>query len=223
MTADKREAAGHDFDCAGLTTLERYKLICAIVVPRPIALVTSCDEDGRVNAAPYSFFNAFSEDPIQIALGLQHKADGTLKDTTRNLARARHFVVNMVDEPLAEAMGNCAIDFPPEVSEIEALGIATVASSQVPVPRIANTPFALECRKTVSLAFSPTREILIGEVLAIHARADLLDVEKLYVDHTKYRPVGRLFGTLYCRQGEIFSLERETYAAWRQRTGGLKK
>lgn len=207
--------ASDAFDVAKLTLQERYKLICAIVVPRPIALVTSLDEDGRVNAAPYSFFNAFSEDPPQIALGLQHKADGSPKDTTRNLARAKHFVVNMVDEPLAQAMSDCAIDFPPDVSEVAALGIATAPSIHVPVPRIAAAPFALECRKTVSLAFTDTREILIGEVLAIHARPGLVDRAKLYVDPTQYQPVGRLFGTLYCRQGEIFELKRPTYQEWK--------
>jgi flavin reductase (DIM6/NTAB) family NADH-FMN oxidoreductase RutF len=207
-------ASGDSFDLAGLSHLDRYKLICAIVVPRPIALVTSIDEEGRVNAAPYSFFNAFSEDPPQIALGLQHKSDLSPKDTTRNLANARHFVVNMVDEPLAQAMSDCAIDFPPDVSEVTALGIETAPSTHVPVPRIAAAPFALECRKTVSLAFSPTREILIGEILAIHARPGLVDREKLYIDHMQYRPVGRLFGTRYCRQGEIFELARPTYAEW---------
>jgi flavin reductase (DIM6/NTAB) family NADH-FMN oxidoreductase RutF len=211
---------GHlHFDMAALSARDRYKLVCAVVVPRPIALVTSIDDQGRVNAAPYSFFNAFSEDPVQICLGLQHKADNTPKDTTRNLARARHFVVNMVDEPLAQAMSDCAIDFPPDVSEVEALGIELAPSRLVPVPRIAAAPFALECRKVVSLAFTDTREILVGEVVAMHARAGLVDSERLYIDPERYRPVGRLFGSLYCRQGEIFELKRETYDDWVQRTG----
>jgi len=99
---------------------ERYKLLCATVVPRPIALVTSVGRDGVVNAAPFSFFNVFSEEPPLIVLGLQHKPDAAPKDTTRNIAETGVFVVNLVDEGLAEAMNVCAIDFPPQISEIEA-------------------------------------------------------------------------------------------------------
>ena len=204
------------YDFENLAPINRYKLLCGIVVPRPIALVTSLDEAGRVNAAPFSFFNVFSEDPAQIILGLQHKAIGSPKDTTRNLSRAGSFVVNMVDEPLVEAMNLCATDFPADVSETEALGIATLPSTRIPVPRIANAPFSLECRRSVSLAFSPTREILIGEVLAVHAREDLINHEALYIDTKRYRPVGRLAGAGYCRQGEVFEMRRVPYEEWRQ-------
>jgi flavin reductase (DIM6/NTAB) family NADH-FMN oxidoreductase RutF len=203
-----------DFDLTQMSVRDCYKLICGIVVPRPVALVTSVDEAGRVNAAPFSFFNAFSDDPVQIVLGLQHRADGTPKDTTRNLSAARHFVVNMVDEALAPVMNDCAIDFPPDVSEIDALGITTLPGVSVPVPRIAAAPFALECRKVVSLAFSTSREILIGEVLRVHARAGLVDPKTLYTDAHAYRPIGRLAGFQYCRQGEVFDMKRETYDEW---------
>jgi flavin reductase (DIM6/NTAB) family NADH-FMN oxidoreductase RutF len=201
----------HLFDLAQMAPLERYKLLAGVVVPRPIALVTSIDAQGRVNAAPFSFFNVFSEDPPQIVLGLQHNAAGEPKDTARNLGEAREFVVNMVDEPLAEAMNLCATDFPAGISEIEVLGIATEPGALVSVPRIAAAPFALECRKAVSLTFSQTREILIGEVLAIHGREGLVDAGKLYVDPDRYRPIGRLAGSAYCRQGEVFLLHRVTY------------
>ena len=82
------------FDFTQMSVKDCYKIICGIVVPRPIALVTSVDAEGRVNSAPFSFFNAFSDDPVQIALGLQHKADGNPKDTTRNLSAAKYFVIN---------------------------------------------------------------------------------------------------------------------------------
>ncbi len=205
------------FDFAALQAIERYKLLCGIVVPRPIALVTSVDARGRVNAAPFSFFNAFSEDPAQVVLGLQHKPEGGPKDTTRNIARAQAFVVNMVDEPLAELMNICATDFPPDVSEIEELGIATAPCRHIAVPRIAAAPFALECKRIVTLAFSDTREMLIGEVLAVHARDGLADPASHYVDTGAYRPIGRLAGTAYCHQGEVFKMERISYETWRQR------
>ena len=101
---------------------DRYKLLCGVVVPRPIALVTTLDENGSVNAAPFSFFNVFSEDPPLLVLGLQHKADFSPKDTTRNIHRSGEFVVHLVDEALAAAMNDCAIDFPSGDSEVEATG-----------------------------------------------------------------------------------------------------
>ena len=207
------------YDLTQLPTSVCYKLICGIVVPRPIALVTSVDAGGRVNAAPFSFFNAFSDDPVQIALGLQHKADGSPKDTTRNLSAAKYFVINMVDDGLASTMNDCAIDFPPDVGEIEALGIKTLPGVSVPVPRIAAAPFALECRKVVSLAFSNTREILIAEVVRVHARAGLVDPATHYIDATRYRPIGRLAGFQYCHQGEVFDMKRDTYAEWSAKRG----
>jgi flavin reductase (DIM6/NTAB) family NADH-FMN oxidoreductase RutF len=202
------------FDFRELTSHERYKLLCGVVVPRPIALVTSRDDSGRVNAAPFSFFNVFSEDPAQVVLGLQHNHSGEAKDTTRNIAGSREFVVNMVDDALAETMNLCATDFPPDVSEIEALEIPTEPGVRVETPRIASAPFALECRRTVSLAFSASREILIGEVLAVHAREGLIDPVTLRTDATAYRPIGRLAGASYCRQGTVFELHRVTYAEW---------
>src|SRR5579864_9307133 len=96
------------FSFHDLAPRDRYKLLCAVVVPRPIALVTTLDENGALNAAPFSFFNVFSEDPALVVLGLQHRPDGTPKDTTRNIHRCGEFVVHMVDEALASAMNDCA-------------------------------------------------------------------------------------------------------------------
>jgi flavin reductase (DIM6/NTAB) family NADH-FMN oxidoreductase RutF len=208
------------FDFAAMAPRDRYKLLIGVVVPRPIALITSINPDGLVNAAPFSFFNVFSEDPPQVVLGLQHRADGSPKDTTRNIATASHFVVNMVDEALAATMNLCAIDFPPGVGEVEALGIRTVPGSHGPVPRIAEAPFALECKRSVSLAFSAHRELLIGEVLGVHARAGLVDPARLYVDAERYRAIGRLAGNMYSRQGPLFEMTRETYETWSAKKPG---
>ncbi|MDB5511268.1 MAG: flavin reductase like domain protein [Enterovirga sp.] len=193
---------------------ERYKLLCATIVPRPIALVTTLSRDGVVNAAPFSFFNVFSEDPPIVVLGLQHRPAGTHKDTTRNIAETGVFVVNLVDEALADAMNICAVDFPAEVSEIDAAGLTLAAGLDVSVPHVAAAPFALECRRTVSLAFGPGREILLGEVLRLHARDELLDERTMRIDADRYRPVGRLFGNGYARQNDRFELRRESYAEW---------
>jgi flavin reductase (DIM6/NTAB) family NADH-FMN oxidoreductase RutF len=136
---------------------DRYKLLCGVIVPRPIALVTTLDENGAVNAAPFSFFNVFSESPALIVLGLQHKPDHMPKDTTRNIHRSGEFVVHMVDEALSGAMNDCAVDFPSGDSEVAAAGLATLPSVDVKVPRLAAAPFALECRRRVVLTFSPDR------------------------------------------------------------------
>ncbi len=193
---------------------ERYKLLCATIVPRPIALVTTIDEAGVVNAAPFSFFNVFAEDPPLVVLGLQHKPDRNRKDTTRNIAETGVFVVNLVDEALAEAMNICSVDFPPEMSEVDAARLTLSAGRDVPVPHIAEAPFALECRRTASLAFGPDREIVIGEVLRLHAREGLLDEARLRVSTELYNPVGRLFGSSYSRQSDRFDLLKQSYPEW---------
>jgi flavin reductase (DIM6/NTAB) family NADH-FMN oxidoreductase RutF len=200
-----------------LTRHDRYKLLCAVVIPRPIALVTTLDANGAVNAAPFSFFNVFSEEPPLIVLGLQHKPDRTPKDTTRNIQRDGEFVVHMVDEALALAMNDCAVDFPSGESEAGALGLATVPSIDVKVPRLSAAPFALECKRSVALAFGPGRELLVGEVLRIHPREGLLDAENMYVDLAAYKPIGRLFGNLYSYQREPFTMDRETHSQWAAR------
>ena len=204
---------------ADLSPYERYKLLCAAICPRPIALVTSVSDSGVVNAAPFSFFNVFSEDPALIVLGLQHRPAPpggklVLKDTTRNIAANGMFVVNMVDEALAEAMNITAIDFPPDVSEIDAAGLTLLPGVTIPVPYIAEAPVAFECRKTVSMSFSPHREMVIGEVVRIHARAGLIDAKTLRFDIDGYKPVGRMFGNSYARQSDRFDLTRESYAEW---------
>ena len=200
-----------------LSPHDRYKLLCGVVIPRPIALVTTLDANGAVNAAPFSFFNVFSENPPLVVLGLQHKPDQSPKDTTRNIHREGEFVVNMVDEALASSMNDCAVDFPAGESEVTAVGLATLPSVDIRVPRLAAAPFALECKRSVSLAFGPQRELLVGEVLRIHAREGLVDATNMYIDLEAYRPIGRLFGNLYTYQRESFAMDRESHSQWRAR------
>ena len=139
------------FDLAGLTAPERYKLLGGLVVPRPIALVTSQSADGRINAAPFSFFNVFAEEPPLVVLGLGISPLGGAKDTTLNIRDTGELVVNLVDEAIAEAMNLCAIEFPPEVNEIEVASFDLVPSDAVSPPRIGQAPVGLECRRFVTL------------------------------------------------------------------------
>src|SRR3954452_10892682 len=107
------------YDPNSLAQHDRYKLLISLVVPRPIALVTTLSPTGIVNAAPFSFFNLFSESPPLAVLGLQVKPEGGLKDTAAHIRDRGEFVINLVDEALSEQMNQCAVDFPTEISEID--------------------------------------------------------------------------------------------------------
>jgi flavin reductase (DIM6/NTAB) family NADH-FMN oxidoreductase RutF len=133
------------FDFSTMSAVDRYKLLCGVVVPRPIALVASIDAAGNFNAAPFSFYNVFSERSAADCAWSATSPEP--KVTARNLARAGEFASTMVDEPLAATMNLAAVDFPPEVSEVETLAIATAPGLRVAVPTIAAAPFALACRK----------------------------------------------------------------------------
>ena len=203
------------FDFRELPAVERYKLLGGLVVPRPIALVTTCSKEGRTNAAPFSFFNVLAEEPPLVVLGVGVSASGGAKDTTNNIRGTGEFVVNLVDEPIAEAMNVCAVDFPPEVDEVDVAGFELVPSEAVRPGRIAAAPVHLECRRFVILQPGPERYIVLGEVLWLHVRDGIVDPATLRVQRDGYHPIGRLFGGGYIRTEDRFDLPRMTYAAWR--------
>jgi flavin reductase (DIM6/NTAB) family NADH-FMN oxidoreductase RutF len=208
------------FQFSELSAGERYKLLGGLVVPRPIALVTTQSPGGRVNAAPFSFFNVFAEEPPLVVLGLGMSPAGGAKDTTANIRDAGAFVINLVDEPIAEAMNLCAIDFPPEISEMEVAGLELAPSDMVAPPRIAQAPVHLECRRYVTLQPARERYLVIGEVLVAHVRDGILDPATLRVDRDVYAPIGRLFGGGYVRSRDRFELPRLTYPQWLARNSG---
>lgn len=192
---------------ADLSPHDRYKLLCAVVLPRPVAWVTTISPDGVVNAAPFSFFNVFGEDPATVVLGLQHHPDGRRKDTTRNIEATGEFVVNIATPDLNEIMVATAAAYGPDRGEPEALGLATTPSMLVKPPRLSIAPVALECRKTVALGLGPGREVLVGEAIGLAARDGLVDTERMYVNWNGDYPVARLFADRYARLVEI---ERRT-------------
>lgn len=208
-------------DLAGFDPATRYKLLTGTIVPRPIAWVTTRDAEGRNNAAPYSFFNAMSATPPVVVLGIGPRdvAGGfETKDTGRNIAERRDFVVNLVDEAHAEAMNVTAIDAPPTLDEAALAGLDLVEAEDVDAPRIATAPISFECRlrQIVDLGEhdGARREIVIGDLLRIHAREGVLDPETLRVDVNNYKPIGRLFGPLYARQSDQFRMDRPNYSKW---------
>src|ERR1700679_2543446 len=115
---------------------KRYHVLSSLVVPRPIAWVTTLNEDGQVNAAPFSYFQLMGENPPLVVLGIGRRHDGSAKDSFRNIRRAKEFVINIVTEANAESMNLCATDFPPGMSETTALGLKTEPSALVKPPRL---------------------------------------------------------------------------------------
>ena len=208
------EAGGLDVDPNDIEHRQRYKLLCGLVVPRPVALVTTVSDDGIVNAAPFSFFNVFSEAPPVAILGLNSKPDGSTKDTTRNIRATGEYVIHLVSDGLAEAMNVCAVDFPPELSEIGEAGFTLKPSRVVTPPTIAEAPVALETRLMTIIPVSPVRNVVLGEIVRFRALPGIVDPANLYVDIKRYRPVARLFGNLYARLGEVYELKRQVYQEW---------
>lgn len=197
-----------EFDLTGEHARYAYRLLAGLVTPRPIAWVTSCDADGRINAAPFSFFNVFGTRPPILGFAPGDRSPGIPKDTARNIRRTGEFVVNLVDEACAEAMNLTSSEVEPEVSEIELAGLHVEASSVVAPPRIAEAPVALECREWSTLEIGRNR-LVIGLIDRIHARDGVLDPETLLVDRENFSPIGRMeVPAGYCRTRDHFDMPR---------------
>jgi len=204
------------FDLDSLDPKDCYKLIAGLVVPRPIALVTTLGSNGQHNAAPYSFFNAFSEDPPLVILGLGGNVRGEDKDTTVNIRDGHEFVVNLVDEPLADAMNICAVDFPPDVSEIDVAGLELLPSERITPSRLKAAPVSMECVHYQTIHPDQKRYLVIGEIKMIHVADTIIDAKTLRIDRDHYAPIGRLFGGGYCRTHDRFEIKRLTEEDFQQ-------
>ena len=203
-----------EIDFQDLDPRLRYKILTSTVIPRPIALVTTRSADGVDNAAPFSFFNVFGENPPIIILGLQAREPGLPKDTTRNIRETSEFVVHLVDRALAEAMNDCAVNFPENISEFDSTKISRAKCQRVKVSRIAEAPIAFECRRTLILQLNETRDLAIGEILYMHAREGIIDPESMNLNLSKYNIIGRLFDDLYTPVLETFAHTRLDHSGW---------
>ena len=188
-----------NFAADALTPAQRYKLLVALVVPRPIAWISTLGPTDVVNLAPFSFFNVFCETPPLVMVGINRKPDGRTKDTITNIERTGEWVVNIADEPLAETMHQTSGDFPPETSEPEVTGLAMAPSVQVKPPRVQESPFSLECRTWKHIEVSEDRRLVIGEGVHLHVRDDLFDAERFRIHADRFLPIGRMFGDRYVR------------------------
>ena len=171
------------------------KLIFNTVVPRPIAWITTLSKEGVVNLAPFSFYNAVTTKPPIIIVSIGKRKDGNPKDTARNIREMKEFVINVVSKEFLEKMHLSGKDFPPEVSEAKELGIELEPSVLIKPPRVKGVPAALECRlkEIVEIGDTPM-DLVIGEVVAIHYREELLETQRGIV--------GRLGGKYYLVIGE---------------------
>ncbi len=175
-----------------LSPHERYKLLISFVLPRPIAWVTTIGPTGVVNAAPFSFFNVFAEDPPLCMFAINKRPDGRIKDTW----------INLTDEPLAQAMHESSGDFPPDIGEPDYLKLGLAPSTAIKPPRLAAAPWSLECKIWQVINVKDDRQLIIGEGVHFHVRDELWDPKAMRVLMDKYQPVGRMFADRYCRTND---------------------
>jgi flavin reductase (DIM6/NTAB) family NADH-FMN oxidoreductase RutF len=193
-----------EFDASDLTLQQAYKLMTGVVVPRPIAWVSTLNAEGKINLAPFSAFTFVSHDPPMIAISVGMR-DGEIKDTARNILAREEFVVNVANLALLDAVHQSSGDYPPEVSEVDVLGLAVHPSHHIQTPRIAQAPAALECRlhQCLELGREPSR-LIIGEVLRFHVRDGLAVNNKIAT--AELDPLSRLGGPNYAALGQIFTV-----------------
>lgn len=188
-----------------MTAPDIYKLMTGIVVPRPIAWVTTLSADGVLNLAPFSCFTFVSSKPAMVGFncGLRN---GQRKDTSVNIEATGDFVVNIGDDSMIEQVHRSALDFPPDVSEVAELGLASLPSQLVKTPRLAQAPISMECRFSQKVEFGETgAEFIVGEVVLFHIRDGLCSNNK--IDTAALRPICRIAGPNYATLADIISMQ----------------
>lgn len=197
-----------EIDFSKIGPRDRYRILVGSIVPRPVALISTTGVDGRHNAAPFSFFNAVSDEPAAIAVGINAAAP-TVKDTARNIRDTGVFVVNLVDEALAERMNLCSAELSPDQDEFAFAGLTAQACIQIATVRVREAPISLECRRLVNVEIGLGRNVVIGEVVHAHVRDDLVDPERLSIDGARAGLVARMHGLgWYARTTDLFDIPR---------------
>jgi flavin reductase (DIM6/NTAB) family NADH-FMN oxidoreductase RutF len=197
-----------DVDTSNLVDV--YHTLIGIVTPRPIAWITTVDLGGRLNLAPFSFFNAFSANPPVVVFSPLLRRDGSKKDTLLNVEATGEFVLNAAVESLANEVNISSKELPRGESEADYAGLKLVPSVKVKPPRIAETPISMECklRQIVSLGTGPLAgNLVLGEVLIMHVDEKVLD-DKGKIDPRKLKTIARLGGDFYCRSTDLFEMQR---------------
>jgi len=187
---------------------ELYRLMISVIVPRPIAFISSISKSGILNLAPFSYFMGVCSHPPIIAVSIIERPSGP-KDTANNIQETAQFVVNLVTEEIAEKMNIASGDYPSDVNEFEMAGLTTIPSTSVKPPRVAESPISMECRlyEMSKVGNSPYASYLtLGEIVLFHIRDDLwadgeVDVHKLFA-------IGRMSGPRYTKTRDIFEMPR---------------
>ncbi|MEW6510163.1 MAG: flavin reductase family protein [Bacteroidota bacterium] len=192
-----------------------YRLMTGLIVPRPIAFVSTLSLDGVRNLAPFSFFTAISANPPAICFApMIRGTDGSRKDTLRNIEAMKEFVVNIVSEDFARKMNACSFDYPPEVDEFAESGLTPIPSDLVTPPRVKESRAAMECRLLQVVHISPKPlggSLVIGEILRFHVDDDI--VSNFQVNPDLLRPIGRMGGGTYTRTTDRFEMPRPSAPA----------
>jgi flavin reductase (DIM6/NTAB) family NADH-FMN oxidoreductase RutF len=208
-----------NFDMEKARGRETYNLLIGLVAPRPIALVSSMNEDGRLNAAPFSSYNYLCTDPPIIGMGVTDRPTGGFvpKDTARNIRRTGEFVVNVVTEDLAKQMNICATDFPAGIDELEMAGLDTTPSQIVKVPRIKQAHAALECREYTTMEIGRSR-IILGRVVSIYIEDKFVDPAGPYVLAEELHAIGRMngLGSYVKTRDSFLTMPRIPYEDWKK-------
>lgn len=187
----------------------RYKLLIGSVVPRPIAFVSTISRELVPNLAPFSFFNAVSSSPMMVMVAIARKKVGDQfvdKDTLRNILETKEFVVNSVSETIVDQMHQSSAEYPPEVSEFEAVGLTPEPSHRISPPRVQEAPVQFECvlDRVISLGDHPgATQMVLGRVVLAHFIDSALD-ERGRVQIEALKPIGRVGGRGYCRLSDLF-------------------
>jgi flavin reductase (DIM6/NTAB) family NADH-FMN oxidoreductase RutF len=202
------------FDFERLNAAERYKLLLATVVPRPIAWISSADADGSVNVAPFSFFNVFASDPATVGIGIGSRAAREPKDTRANIRAREQFVVNLVPYALAQQMRVTSIAFPKGHEEHKEAGLELVASERITVPRILGAPISMECQLMQEVILGEFG-LVLGRILVVHVSDNaVIDADRQYIDSAKLDLIGRMEGGWYTRPTERFEMPNIPLENW---------
>jgi flavin reductase (DIM6/NTAB) family NADH-FMN oxidoreductase RutF len=205
------------FDFKKMSPPERYKLLLATVLPRPIAWITTKDASGAINAAPFSFFNVFGNDPATVGVGIGSKGPGQPKDTRANIRANEQFVVNLVPFALAQEMRVTSIAFPGGVEEPKEAGLNLAPSERVAVPRIAQAPVSMECtfmQEVVLGSFS----LVLGQILLVHIHDEaVIDPARQYIGANKLDLIGRMEGAWYTKTTDRFEMPQIALNDWNSR------
>jgi flavin reductase (DIM6/NTAB) family NADH-FMN oxidoreductase RutF len=181
-----------------------YQFMISVVVPRPIAFVSTVNPEGQLNVAPFSYFNAITNQPPLLGISINSRR-GEPKDTLRNIERTAEFVVNTVDESLGPRMVQTSGEWPEDVDEFRLTALTPIPSDLVKPPRVGESPVSMECRLHRIIELGATH-FVVGEILRAHVKDEVLTDGR--VDIQKLRPLGRLGGDGYSVVRDVIHLPR---------------